>query len=231
MNKVGLLLIATNKYDVFVQPLIDSVDKYFFRNEKVDIYLFSDKQIPLIATDRINIINIPIKHHPFPLATLYRYKHFDTHKEKITSEYLFYLDVDMRIENNVGGEILGDIVCVQHPGFYKGGWGSQGCSKESLAYLSPDKWNGYKAGGFQGGKREIYLEACNILHARINDDDGRGVMAEWHDETHWNWYLQTLAKNIKTLDPSYCFPEAKWFAGSFTKRIVALDKNHAEIRS
>ena len=56
-------------------------------------------------------------------------------------------------------------------------------------------------------------------------------MAEWHDETHWNWYLKTLAKNVRTLDCGYCYPEANWAKGiPFVKRIVALEKNHNEIR-
>lgn len=232
MNKVGLLLIATGKYDVFLQPLLDSVDKFFFRGEQVDIYIFSDKQLDDLRTsERLEVQVLNIQHHPFPYATLYRYKHFDTYKDILQSEYLFYLDVDMKLVGTVGDEILGDIVCTQHPGFYKGGWGSEGCSPYSMAYLPPEARKGYCAGGFQGGKRETYLEACNILNARIQDDETRSVMAEWHDETHWNWYLKTLAINPKILDSGYCYPEAPWAKGMpFVKRIMALDKNHAEMR-
>ena len=232
MTRVGLLIIATGKYDTFLQPLIDSADKFFFPGEEVDIYIFSDKPYnDPIKSDRFNIQVMEIKHHPFPLATLYRYKHFHTYRNVLTSDYLFYLDVDMKFVGLVGEEILGEIVCVRHPGFYKGGWGSQNCDPKSLAYLPKEKWGQYKAGGFQGGKSETYLEACNILNARIQDDEGRGVLAEWHDETHWNWYLNTLARNPLTLDPGYCYPEAPWAKGMpFVKRIMALDKNHADMR-
>lgn len=230
MNRVGLLLIATGKYDIFLKPLLDSVDKFFFKNENIDIYIFSDKPLDL-EYQRMNIEVLEIAHYPFPYATLYRYKHFDKYKDVLTSDYLFYLDVDMKIVGKVDEEILGDIVCVQHPGFWHGGWGSSNCSPDSLAWLSKEKHFEYKAGGFQGGKREIYLEACNILNARIQDDESRNVLAEWHDETHWNWYIKTLAKNIKTLDAGYCYPEANWAKGMpFVKRILALDKEHEKIR-
>ncbi len=89
-------------------------------------------------------------------------------------------------------------------------------------------WNGYKAGGFQGGKKLPYLRMAGELDKRISIDEELGVMAEWHDETHWNWFLQMRAKNVKTLDPSYCYPES--WSLPFPKRLLALDKNHAEMR-
>lgn len=231
MNKVGLLLIATGKYDIFLQPLIDSVEKFFFREDKIDIYIFSDKPLEIKHSDRISLTVLEIKHYPFPYATLYRYKHFDTYKDVLTSEYLFYLDVDMKLVGLVGHEILSDITAVKHPGFWRGGWGSEGCDPASLAYLPKELCQGYCAGGFQGGKREKYLEACAILNERIQADESRGVLAVWHDETHWNHYLKTFVKDAKILDPGYCFPEADWARGMpFVKRIVALDKDHKAMR-
>lgn len=231
MSRVGVLLVATGKYDVFLQPLIDSMEKYFFQGEDIDIYIFSDKKTEIVSSDRIHIKVMRIDHYPFPYATLYRYKHFNSFKDLLISDYLFYLDVDMKLVGIVDEEILSDITCVRHPGFWRGGWGSDGCSIDSLAYLTKDKRIDYKAGGFQGGKRDSYLKACAILDARIQDDEKRGIMAEWHDETHWNWYLKTLAPEAKTLDCGYCYPEARWAMGMpFVRKIIALEKNHGEIR-
>ena len=229
--RIGLLLVATGKYDIFLQPLIDSVDKFFFRNDPITIYLFTDKvEIKLIHSVRINIVIIPTEHKPFPYATLYRYKYFSGASNLIDTDYVFYSDVDMRFVAEVGREILGDIVCVQHPGFYKGGWGSEGCSPDSLAYLDPIYRKEYKAGGFQGGETKTYIRACGILCERINDDESRGVMAEWHDETHWNWYLKIMCNDnqVIVLSPSYCYPES--WSIPFKKKLLALDKNHVEIR-
>lgn len=227
--RIGLCLIATGKYDIFLQPLIDSVDKYFFRNDSISIYLFSDKIPNLIHSDRISLTFIPTEHKPFPYATLYRYKYFTAGADLIDTDYIFYSDVDMRFVSEVGREILGDIVCVQHPGFYKGGWGSGGCDPKSLAYLPIDVCKDYMAGGFQGGKRDKYMLACEVMKQRIDIDESNGVLAQWHDETHWNFYLKTFAENIKVLTPSYCYPES-WHIG-FPKRILALDKDHAKMRT
>lgn len=229
--KIGLLLIATGKYDRFVFQFLESVNKHFFNGQDVTVYLFSDKHI-YVKGSRLKIVNISIEHKPFPYATLLRYKHFDEYKEKFDCDYLFYSDVDMKFVSDVGEEILNDgLTAVQHPGFYERGWGSNNVDVLSNAWLPVEKRIGYCAGGFQGGKKEDYLTMCNILNARIQDDESRGVMAEWHDESHWNWYLKTLAINAKVLNPSYCFPEASWAKNMpFEKKLMALDKNHEKLR-
>lgn len=226
---ISLLLIATGRYDIFLQPLLDSVDQYFFKEDHINVYLFTDKILKLETTDRLTITTIPTEHKPFPYSTLLRYKYFDQARDQIKGDYTFYCDVDMKFVAPVGREILGDIVCVQHPGFYNGGWGSTGCDQRSLAYLEPAFCKDYKAGGFQGGQRDVYLIACNTLSRRISEDEKNGVMAEWHDETHWNWYLKVAAGYTKVLDPSYCYPES-WKL-PFQKRLLALDKDHAALRS
>lgn len=226
--RIGLLLVATGKYDIFLQPLIHSVDKWFFRGDNVTIYLFTDKtNLKLIHSDRINIVIISIEHKPFPFATLYRYKYFTSAAHLIDTDYVFYSDVDMRFVAHVGREILGDIVAVQHPGFYKGG-GSWENSPRSLAYVGEAYRKSYYAGGFQGGVRDKYMEVCWRNNQMISRDEKKGVIAVWHDESHWNNYL-AYNPGFKTLDPSYCYPES-WKI-PFPKRLLALDKDHKAIRA
>ena len=86
--------------------------------------------------------------------------------------------------------------------------------------------NKYYAGGFQGGKTDIYLKACETMASDIETDEKNGVMAVWHDESHWNQYL--YLHEHKELSPSYCYPES-WKL-PFPKKLLALDKNHADIR-
>ena len=227
--KVALAIIATCKYDIFVEPFLESVKKHFFTGYDVNVYLFSDKDIQ-IEESRLKITSIKIEHKPFPYATLLRYKHFDENKEKFDCDYLFYSDVDMKFVADVGEEILNDgLTATIHPGFYKGGWGSNNVDIISKAWLPEPKRVVYCAGGFQGGKKDVYLTACNVLNARIQNDENRGVMAEWHDESHWNWYLKTMDISTKLLGPSYCYPE-NWVM-PFERKLLALDKNHAKLRS
>ena len=47
-------------------------------------------------------------------------------------------------------------------------------------------------------KENQYLE-------RIDVDDKNGVMAVWHDESHWNRQLKQFPPTL-VLDPRYCYP-------------------------
>lgn len=233
--KIGLLLIATGKYDVFLQPLIDSVDKYFFKDDAVEIFLFSDKVPNIVHSDRIKIIHIPTEHKPFPYSTLYRYKYFNNSRDLIkNTDYIFYCDVDMKFVDYVGHEILPDdpsgLVAVNHPGFAKtGGWGSPNMFKESRAYVAPENRGPYCAGGFQGGVTMAYLSACAGLDANITVDENNGVMAEWHDESHWNSFLSAKGyQEVKILSHEYCMSDAD-ISGS--PKLLALTKDHGALRS
>lgn len=225
MARIGLLIIATWKYDVFLKPLLDSVNKHFFKNEDVDVYIFSDKPLEF-NYERLKIQVLSIKHYPFPYATLYRYKHFNAFKNVLTSDYLFYLDADMLIVDEIDDEVLPDssgLIATIHPGFFRGG-GSWCKNKKSLAYTKYPKK--YYAGGFQGGERNMYIKVCEILKTLIDTDENNGIMAEWHDESFWNYWLSISL--FKEISPSYCYPES-WTL-PFKKKILALDKNHAEMR-
>jgi hypothetical protein len=144
------------------------------------------------------------------------------------------MDVDMSIVRAIGDSMLGDIIAVLHPGFYNGG-GAWGTNKESLSYTFPENRINYYAGGVQGGRTDKYWYLMKRLALEIDDDERRGVLAEWHDETFWNRCLSEL-KLFKALTPAYCMPEPislreQWGLSYFIPKILALDKNHEEIRS
>ena len=233
---VGLLLIATGRYDCFVPALVESVEKHFFPGFDVKIFLFTDQPFYFYESARIKFKYIKIPHHPFPFATLYRYNHFTQYNDFIISagcDYLFYCDVDMLFVDTVSIEILPSdtqgLTCVRHPGFWQGGWGSPNTDNRSTAWLAPQDRKVYVAGGFQGGITQHYLEMSKMLAHNIWIDEMNNVMAQWHDETHLNWYINQREVNVLT--PEYCFPEAAWAKNlPFKKKLVALDKNHHDIR-
>ncbi len=239
MKTVGILLISTGKYHIFLQPLINDIEKHFFKGWNIEIYLFSDRENKIKHSDRINIVHIPTEHKPFPYPTLMRYSFFSNAVDKIKSDYLYYLDVDMSIVGNVREEILpdgindGGLVVTHHPGFYNGGWGSMNVHKESKAWIPENQRKVYFAGGFNGGTTKAFLKMSKELSDNILDDESRGVMAEYHDESHMNAYMST--RNPKKLTPEYCMVEEqhlreKWEINHFVPKIIALKKDHKKIR-
>src|SRR5437660_754017 len=112
--KIGMLVIATNKYTRFIKPLIESARRYFLSGHDVQFFVFTDGHRLPDA-----VVRIEQEHRPFPYPTLKRYEFFWKHRELLaTMDYLFYSDVDMLFVAPVGDDILGARVAVLHPGFY-----------------------------------------------------------------------------------------------------------------
>jgi hypothetical protein len=232
--KVVVCLIATNKYKQFVNPLLESIDKYFLVNHEIEVNLFIDEvNYRCFISDRVSVVKHKIFSYGFPAATLFRY-------EIMTSidyqcDYIYYLDVDYIINDFVDEDIFGNIVAVLHPGFSIVGGGSWCTDKESNAYTYPENRRQYFCGGTSGGAYDYYYPLMKRLKREIEDDENRGVRAEWNDESHLNKTLSEL-KSFKILDSSYCMPEPihlrkLWEIDHLTPKILALDKNHSEIRS
>jgi histo-blood group ABO system transferase len=225
MKKIGLILISTNKYKIFVKPLIESARNFFLNNHEVTYYLFTDSDEFNDLGDDV-VIN-KIEHLEWPMITLYRYKTFVKHKDILSTEdYLFYCDIDMRFVDDVGDEILGDLVATIHPGFL-GGRGTPETIPQSTAYIHPNDELVYYAGGFNGGSSSNFLEMSEQIDKNIDIDFNNGIIAIWHDESHLNKFF-TKNKPTTILSPSYCYPES-WNL-NYTKKLLALDKDHESIR-
>ena len=226
---IGVLIIATNKYIRFAGPLITSAQKHFLTNHNVNYYIFTDNQDVLNNKNLPkNIIPIYREHLLWPLITLYRYKTFVEHKEILqNNDYLYYCDADMLFVDTVGDEVLGDLVATIHPGFM-GGRGTPETRQQSLACVHPHEQMTYFAGGFNGGKSQHFLNMSEQINKNVDIDMNNNVVAIWHDESHMNRYL---INNPPTtiLNSSYCYPES-WNL-PLPKKLLALDKNHHEMRT
>jgi histo-blood group ABO system transferase len=223
--KVGLLIIATNNYIKFLQPLVESADAYFTPGD-VTYFIFTNKDID-IKSHR-NVIKIDVDHKDWPWMTLGRYKIFTDNSHQLSSmDYLFYCDADMRFVDFVGDEILSERVATQHPG-YIGERGTPETNFRSLACVYPHEEMQYFAGGFNGGTSNEYLKMANHISKNIDIDYTNGIIALWHDESHLNRYF---IDNVPTkiLDPSYCCVES-WIDCPFGRRLLALIKNHNDFR-
>ncbi len=222
--KVGLLVVATGKYINFVPPLLDSADKYFCPNHDVTYFIFTDGK--LVRTDKVKTF-----HHSrmgWPYDTMMRCKAYLEHADEIAKmDFVFACDADMRFVDVVGDEILSDRVATQHPGFV-GKRGTYETNCVSRACVSLHEGSYYFAGGFHGGSSQEFIKLISTMVENITADLEKGIIAVWHDESHLNRYF---IDNPPTciLTPSYCYPES-WRL-PYHKRLLALDKNHAEYQT
>lgn len=227
MAKIGLLVIATGKYDVFIPPLYKSMKKYFMKDHEVKMFVFTDKEMP----KKDDLISLEHQHEPWPNPTLKRYHVFDKYKNVLSNmDYLYYCDADMLFVDSVGDEILPDneneLIGTEHPGFYGGRRGTYETNPNSTAFVSNNEGKIYFAGGFNGGGSNSFLKMSETIKNNVDEDLKNGLVAVWHDESHINRYF--IDNPPKILSPSYCYPES--WSLPFEKKLLALDKNHKEIR-
>ena len=228
--RVAVLNVATGKYIDYFEQLKDSVEENFFNEDEVDIFLFTD-------SDREygdNVKKIKIERGGWPNDTLYRYHYFLMAKEELMKyDLLLYLDVDLKVVSKVGREMVGDLVAVQHPGFYGKTNGTYERRRTSTAYVPATINAPYYCGGLQGGRPEHYLKACEIMSKNIDIDEKNSIMAIWHDESHWNKYLSEN-KPETSLDPSYCYPTDCYFEWvqefSSKRKIETVEKDEEGLK-
>jgi histo-blood group ABO system transferase len=153
-----------------------------------------------------------------------------------TFDYCYYFDVDMGIVDKVGDEVLSDgIVATMHPyqSFMPKESRSYDRNPKSLAYVAPgEEGEYYYAGGFNGGSTKEFLKMSEVIADRVTKDLENDVIALWHDESQMNRYLIDNPPAL-SLTPSYCFAEEQMDNKDYPyePKIIALKKNHAELRS
>lgn len=192
-----------------------------------------------------NVTVFPTESVEWPYPTLMRYHLFLGQEEYLRKfDYLFYLDLDMRIVNVVGDEILGDgLTAAEHPMYalQQPFWLPYESNPDSSAYIPQSgvlsEKNGkpvfkplYAAGGFQGGKTDDFITAMKWMKDSINKDFNKSYIARWNDESHWNRYLYDNPPSI-VLNPSYVYPDSmideyykKLWGRNYPPKIITLTK-------
>ena len=230
---IGFLIIATGKYTKFVQPLIDSIEKYFLPRNSKYYNIFSEQDISLIG--EINYQILKIDHKPFPYPTLNRFHFFEKYKKEIIGDQIIYIDADTLIKNPIGTEVINPSTVVQHCGFLDK-YGSFEKNRSSRCYIEPGHGKNYYGGGFYSYSRDNFFDLSSTCKEWIDADGRNGIIPIWHDESALNKYV-LLHPADRILSPSYHYPENRpgiyrsWGgANKFECRILLLDKNHEEIR-
>lgn len=177
-------------------------------------------------TKGINIF--PTEPIEWPAPTLMRYHLFLQQEELLKDyDYIFYLDADMRVVAKISDEILGEgLTVAEHPMYslrhqyippYEP-------NRESNAYISrlghivkEGEKNRlkplYLAGGFQGGKANLFIESMQRMKENIDKDFDKNYTAIWNDESHWNKEVLDHANPLDghptiVLSPSYIYPDS-----------------------
>lgn len=220
--KVGLCMMATGRYDIYAQRLIESARKYFLTNHDVTYFVFTDGKVK----EASDVVQIYQKRLGWPHDTLMRFTVYGQHKKELAQmDYIFATDADMLFVAPVEDKILGKLVATRHPGFV-GHRGSYETNKNSTAYVGPREGQYYFAGGFYGAKRDTFFKMMDYLTEKIETDLKKDYIAVWHDESHLNRFFIDHKPTV-ILEPTYCCPETWQIPG---RKLLALDKDHEKMR-
>lgn len=241
--KVAIVCICLNEpYWQYVQPMIESARKFLLKGHEVDFILWSD----MPKTYKVDAKIIPTEPFTWPLPTLYRY-HLFLREEELLSEYdyVFYVDCDMKFVSRVGDEILGDLVAAQHPMYaisksfippYEDNPKSTSYIPRLGRMLADKKFQPlYLAGGFQGGRADIFIDAMKKMKLMIDEDFTKNnYIPKWNDESAWNKFLferDPLMSDVVVLNPSYIYPDSlnksyyqKVWGRNYVPKLVTLTK-------
>ena len=235
MKKIGVLVIATNKYIKFFKSLENEIYKFFLPSEDVRIVLFTNKLYFTPKNYKTKLIYI--NHENWPFITLKRFEYFNNNLEELKNfDYLFYIDVDMKIINEIDSSILSNLIGTIHPGYHNKLNKEYPTSnnKYSKAFISEkEKLNleNYYAGGFFGGTKDYFLKMTNELDTNIKEDINNNAIPQWHDESHLNKFF-SINNPTKKLPITYCFIQSNLENSNISNvKIIALDKNHMKFRS
>lgn len=246
--KVGIMCICLNQpYWQFATEMLWGLDTFFLKHKdlkdkyEVEFLLWSDMPVEYFKGKLFQ--TEPIE---WPGPTLMRYHLFLQQEEYLKQfDYLFYIDVDMRITDWIGEEILPKegLTAAAHPMYAlrRNYIPPYEPNKESSAYIPrPGRLveeNGqkrfqpeYYAGGFQGGKSEEFIKAMKVMRKRIDEDYARNYVAIWNDESHWNRYLFENPPEIM-LTPAHIYPDSlldsyyiKVWGRNYSPKIMTLTK-------
>tara|TARA_Y100000591_G_scaffold306133_1_gene304279 strand:- start:9596 stop:12895 length:3300 start_codon:yes stop_codon:yes gene_type:complete len=240
---IGIICICTGNYVNYFSQFIESVEKYFLTEYKKCYFISTDndKYIKVICEKfKIKYFIDKIYKKGFPLDTLYRYKYILNHgiNVELCSDVVYYLDVDMRILEDVGSEILPTkekpLIGTYHPGFYYSNNknGALETNRKSTAYVPKNEYiNKYIAGGFNGGITHYFLDLSRDIKNKIDIDKSNDIIATWHDESQLNRYMISNINLFKFMIPDYCYPENYHENIPGIPKILALDKKHDDIRN
>ena len=251
--KIGVMCICLNEnYWQYAQEMLWGLDTFFLKHKDIkdkyetEFMIWSD--MPIESFKGKVFPTEPIE---WPMPTLMRYHLFLQQEEYLQKfDYVFYIDVDMRITDWIGEEILGEgLTAALHPMYalrrnYQPPYEPNPNSK---AYIPRpgrlmDNLNEkgevvnrffeplYYAGGFQGGKTEDFIKAMKVMRKNIDDDFGINYVAIWNDETHFNKYLFDNPPAV-VLNPSYIYPDSlvadyyvKLWGRNYSPKIMTLTK-------
>lgn len=134
-----------------------------------------------------------MEHRKWPGVTIRKFEMVAQYKHRIKGDYVIIHDADTGfIEIPPTSLFEHDVVALEHIGYKEKIFGNVlpfEMNPKSRAFINKPISRPYRGGSLMGGERERFIDICEYLAKNINDDAKDGIVAVWHDESHWNWFI------------------------------------------
>jgi hypothetical protein len=219
---IGILYICTGKYKIFWKDFYLSCEKNFIPETEKHYFVFTDSPEIEFEQDNKNIHRIYQENLGWPNNTMLRYEMFLKQKTAIEkTDFLIFFNANLLFLEKITAEEflpMGDkkLVGGLHPAFYDKNTKSSAC-------LNVKNWHYYYQGAINGGETREFIKVIERLRDNTRADLNKKIIALWHDESHWNKFLNEHQNIVKTLSPSFLYPEG--FSLPFIPKILIRGKN------
>lgn len=229
---VAILYIATGRYTVFWEPFYRSAERFLLPDCRKHYFLFTDSPETLAGEDGASVTRIHQPKLGWPHDTLMRFHIFLGIKEQLARfDYIYFFNGNSEILSTVSREDLLPLLPHERLVLLR---------QPHMTHLTPDEFTYdrnpkstacipkgrgeyYFAGGLNGGRTEAYLEMCETLRGRVQQDLDNGVIALWHDESQLNRYA--LGRSDLKILPRY-FSRGETEPWKQSAKVMFSDKTH-----
>lgn len=228
--KFGIVIIATKNYKLFLNRLINSLEKFFNPSGGKKYFLITDEKLDWF--DKYPSIDWTyIEHEPTPLIAVKKYEYISKILNKLKEfDYVMYIDSDMELINFISEDKF-DIkdkkyFSVCHPLAFKDqNFWTVEKNKLSKAYIGDRNGATYVQSCLWGTKGEHVEYMVTTMKNNTNEDLKNGIIAIWHDESYLNKFFVDHKDEIFILNYGFAHPENWNMPCKFDKLIIHRHKN------
>lgn len=217
--RIAILYVALGRYELFWPEFMASCRRYFCPDAERHWFVFTDSAAIRPASD------VTLVHQDFlgwPFSSLYRYHLFRRVRDALQGfDRVVFFNANATMLAPISAiEFFGDnaameLVAGRHPGCHQPSgfvYPYEG-RRESSAYVAHG--TDYFQGCINGGRGDAFATMVDELSGAIDRDLARGLVACWHDESHWNRYVlerQALQPgSVHVLDSNFLAPsDVEW---------------------
>ncbi|KAM9208914.1 histo-blood group ABO system transferase-like [Dugong dugon] len=223
---VWLTVFAIKKYVVFLKLFLKTSVKYLMVGHKANYYIFTDQPanvLHILLQEGWQVVVLEVHNYPHwqdvSMHSMEMISNFSKQQFLREVDYLVCLDVEMKLSDHVGVEILFSLFGTLHPGFYTANCQAFTYERHPLsqAYIPRDEGDLYYAGSFLGGS-VLEVPVTRHCHQAMMVDHANLIEAECHDKSRLNKYL-LYHKSTKVLSPEYLWDERMLCRPPFLRKL------------